>query len=174
VWTDIRFDLTGIDALSELEPVALYRFRDTRDHRSPGYAAAVGESMRPERSGRRYLVSFLYSRGPVAELVTRAFGTGLQVRGFTVVDRTAEHFVIGQSTPPTRLAISGEIDSFWGSYNLSAESGNVYSWIMVRIHDGATGQEMWKDSFEAIEAGAVKSFDELPSVLGQALFEDSS
>src|SRR5262245_9322928 len=54
-WTTIQHDIAGIDAVSQLEPVALYQFKDSRVLGGSGSATRLAVLFERGQGSRRYV-----------------------------------------------------------------------------------------------------------------------
>jgi hypothetical protein len=179
-WTVVRYDPAGIEPLGPPapEPLTLYLFEDHRQvqRKEPprsGYPARtrrvggsrVGEVLRLAKSTS--LARSIHGQEATAVTVTRAFAEGLTIRGFSIIDRTPEEFVPGQSKPSTRFALSGEVGMLWGWYD-NDRSGSVNCWVTLRLYDAPSGTVIWEKTYGDSE-GAPSSVDEIGEGLSRVL-----
>lgn len=161
--TSIRYAPSGIGALPQLEPVAVYRLADKRDEEPKRIGGVYG--------GYRNLLNRIYAEEDAAVIVTRALAEGLKARGFPVTMRLDESYLPRFSRPDTRITITGELRAFWTEafYTNKAECA-----VLLQVYEVATGRKLWEKLYEAEESeglggGVFASIDNLREMLTRQL-----
>lgn len=140
--------LPNIIAIPGLEPVAVYRFVDSR----PQDRYTIGWSSFHGRSSQWFnydaLPKPIRVREPVDVTVTRAFATALRTRGFPVVDRSDTPFAPGHSPANGAIVVSGEVIRY------RVETHTTVSGIATHFTDAAECRVVLR-LYEPVDARAI-------------------